>query len=81
VNGYTETRNFDDDGIQEQLAKFGGTYDTSQFMFHTNIVDAIKTGTGIGNLELQQQGLGGAFRFYSASPICCNAKWAFVKGN
>jgi hypothetical protein len=80
VNGWTELPAYGKpDVLKAQKEKFGGLHDSS-FMFRSNLVDAIKTGMGIGRPPLQQKGDGGRFRFYAASPAFHDSK-AFVRGN
>lgn len=80
VNGWTELPAYGKpDVLKAQKEKFGGLHDSS-FMFRSNLVDAIKTGMGIGRPQLQQKGDGGRFRFYAASPAFHDSK-AFVHGN
>lgn len=80
VNGWTELPAYDKpDVLKTQKAKFGGLHDSS-FMFRSNLVDAIRTGMGIGRPQLQQKGEGGLFRFYVASPAFHDSQ-AFVEGN
>jgi len=80
VNGWTELPAYGEpDVLKAQKEKFGGLHDSS-FMFRSNLVDAIRTGRGIGRPQLQQKGEGGLFRFYAASPAFHDSP-AFVEGN
>jgi hypothetical protein len=80
VNGWTEQPAYGQpDVLKAQKEKFGGMHDSS-FMFRSNLVDAIKTGLGIGRPQLQQKGEGGMFRFYVAGPAFHDSS-AFVHGN
>jgi len=81
VNGWTEPPKYGDkEAMAKQKARFGSMHD-STFFFRKNIVDAIKTGTGIGRPQLQEQGEGGMFRFYSVSPLFHDGHRPFVQGN
>ena len=81
VNGWTERPIWQPrEKYKEQEARFGSLHD-SGFMFKVNLVDAIKTGTGIGPPELQLKGEGGMFRFYVASPLFHDGYKPFVQGN
>jgi hypothetical protein len=63
---------------KDQERRFGHHY---EFPFRNNIVDAIRTGTGIGKAKLQRQQQGGRFRFYTANLLCHDDKAPFVCGN
>jgi len=81
VNGWTEPPNYaDKETFASQKKRFGSMHDSS-FFFRTNLVDAVKTGAGIGRPQLQQQGEGGLFRFYAASPLFHDGYNPFVQGN
>lgn len=81
VNGWTEPQAYgDSERFDAQKKKFGSMHDSS-FIFRTNVVDAIKSGVGIGRPQLQQKGEGGLFRFYAASPLYHDGHTPFVKGN
>ena len=81
VNGWTEPPDYGHpDHFKEQKIKFGSMHDSS-FVFRTNIVDAIRSGVGIGLPQLQQKGEGGLFRFYAVSPLYHDGHEPFVKGN
>ena len=81
VNGWTEPPNHGNKEIfAEQKKRFGSLHD-STFFFRKNMVDAIRTGTGIGRPQLQQQGEGGLFRFYTVSPLFHDGGRPFVQGS
>jgi len=81
VNGWTEPPKYGDkEALAEQKERFGSMHD-STFFFRENIVEAIKTGTGIGRPQLQQKGQGGLYRFYSVSPLFHDGHRPFVRGN
>jgi 1,4-alpha-glucan branching enzyme len=81
VNGWTEPPKYGDkEALAEQKERFGSMHD-STFFFRENMVEAIKTGTGIGRPQLQQQGEGGLYRFYSVSPLFHDGHRPFVRGN
>ncbi len=81
VNGWTEPPIYSPkEKLEEQKQRFGSMHDSS-FVFRKNIVDAIRTGTGIGRPDLQQKGQGGLFRFYAASPLYHDGHAPFVKGS
>ena len=80
VNGWTERPDYaHKDKLKEQHEKFGSMHDSS-FVFRTNVVDAIRTGRGIGPWQLQPDE-GGRFRFYAASPLFHDGNVPFVQGN
>lgn len=81
VNGWTEPPKYSDkEAFAAQKERFGSMHD-STFFFRTNMVDAIRAGTGIGRPQLQQQGKGGLFRFYTVSPLFHDGHRPFVQGN
>lgn len=67
---------------EKQIERFG-SFHASEFMFRPgkNIVESIKTGNGIGLVDLHTKGEGANFRFYSVSPVCHDGKTSFINGN
>ncbi len=53
----------------------------NDYLFRANLVDAIKTGSGIGNATLQQEGRGASFRFYTSNLLDHDDPAPFVTGN
>lgn len=81
VNGWTEPPAYSPpEKFEEQKKRFGSMHD-STFVFRTNVVDAIRTGSGIGLPQLQQKGEGGLFRYYAASPLFHDGHAPFVQAN
>lgn len=79
VHGWTEEPDYITQGVHAAQAKrFGKHHD---YLLHNNIVDAIQSGTGIGKAELQQQGLGGNYRFYSSNLLHHDDHAPFVCGS
>jgi hypothetical protein len=87
VTGWTEDPDFlDDANLKEQERKFdcnnlaaGGRM--PDFLFRNNIVDVIREGTGIGSGKMQQEGMGGTFRFYTNNLLCHDDTEPFALGN
>ena len=81
VNGWTEPPAYSQpERFKEQKKEFGSMHDSS-FVLRTNVVDAIRSGAGIGLPQLQQKGEGGIFRFYAVSPLYHDGTVPFVTGN
>ncbi len=79
VSGWAEKPDYQDqEHLKEQKKQFGEYCD---YLFRTNLVDVIKTGTGIGDAALQQKGLRGTYRFYTVNFLCHDAPRPFVKGS
>jgi hypothetical protein len=87
VTGWTEDPDFLDSAhLKEQERKFACTNLAAggrmpEFLFHNNIVDMIKAGKGIGSGKMQQEGMGGTFRFYTNNLICHDDTEPFARGN
>lgn len=68
VTGWTEPPDYAHAArLAEQKRRFGLPHE--YFLTH-NLVEAIRTGCGIGSAVLQQRGQGGRFRFYTANLLC-----------
>ena len=79
VTGWTEKPDYKNPVyLKEQKNKFGKNYD---YLFRTNLVDVIRSGTGIGEAALQQNRQGGLFRFYTVNLLCHDDARSFVQGN
>jgi hypothetical protein len=79
VHGYTEETIWTPpDARRAQEDRFGHH---NEYPFRANIVDAIRTGAGIGKGRLQKEGRGGMFRFYTANLLCHDCNVTFVRGN
>lgn len=79
VTGWTEQPDWADAGrLAEQRQRFGLPHD--YFLTH-NVVDAIRTGRGIGSAVAQQRGGGGGFRFYTANLLCHDDAAPAARGN
>lgn len=87
VTGWTEEPDWSDPAVlKEQETKFDSSNLAAggrkpDFLFRNNIVDMIRTGTGIGSGELQQEGKGGTFRFYTNNILCHDDTEPFARGN
>lgn len=87
VTGWTEDPDFHDEAhLKEQERKFACDNEAAggrmqDFLFRNNIVDIIRTGRGIGSGKLQQEGMGGAFRFYTNNLLCHDDTQPFAQGN
>lgn len=87
VTGWTEDPDFVDEAhLKEQERKFdcnnlaaGGRM--PDFLFRNNIVDTIRAGTGIGSGKMQQEGMGGTFRFYTNNLVCHDDTEPFARGS
>lgn len=87
VTGWTEDPDFLDEAhLKEQERKFacsnlaaGGRM--QDFLFRNNMVDMIRAGTGIGSGRMQQEGMGGTFRFYTNNLLCHDDTEPFARGN
>ena len=65
VTGWTEESDWaHPDNLKAQKKKFPAH---NEYLLKSNIVDAIRTGAGIGKARLQQEGKGGEFRFYTSN--------------
>lgn len=79
VTGWTEEPDYaHPDHHREQNEKFGKHNDA---LLHGNLVEMIRTGTGIGKATLQQQGHGGAYRFYTQNLLNHDDGEPFVRGS
>jgi len=79
VNGWTENPDYGHpDKLKEQKQRFGTHAD---YLFHNNLVDVIRTGRGIGDAKMQQEGRGGTFRFYTSNLLNHDDHEPFVTGN
>jgi hypothetical protein len=79
VTGWTEETDWaHPEHLKEQKAKFPMH---NEYLFKANIVDAIRTGAGIGKATLQQEGEGGMFRFYTSNLLDHDDARPFVTGN
>lgn len=87
VTGWTEAPDWAHPAhLAEQERKFGSDTAaaggrTLDFFFRNNIVDAIHSGKGIGDAEMQQTGRGGTFRFYTSNLLDHDDATSFVKDN
>lgn len=79
VSGWTERSDYaHPEKLKEQKERFGPH---SEAFFRNNIVDAIRTGYGIGEAALQQQGHGGDFRFYTFNLLDHDDHLPFAAGS
>ncbi len=79
VTGWTEEPNWTVPGaFEEQKRRFPVH---NEYFLKSNIVDAIRTGAGIGNAQLQQQGMGGMFRFYTSNLLDHDDRTPFGAGS
>jgi hypothetical protein len=79
VSGWLEEPDFATPGrFDEQRQRFGQPHD---YLFAHDLVDAIRSGRGIGKPAPQQQGGDGRFRFYTANLLCHDDAEPFVKGD
>ena len=79
VHGWTEEPAWGNrEKLKEQKGRFGLH---NEYLFRGNIVDAVRTGVGIGKATLQAQGRGGMYRFYTSNLLCHDDAAPFVGGN
>ena len=79
VHGWTERPDWQHpEKLKEQRRRFGRH---NEYLLHSNIVDVIKSGVGIGAATLQQQGRGGMYRFYTSNLLCHDDAAPFVRGS
>lgn len=56
-------------------------FESGDYFLRNNIVDSIKTGKGIGKPQLQIDGKGGQYRYYTYNVCCHDSFHPHVKGN
>ena len=79
VTGWTERPNYaHPDKHKEQKQRFG-TH--NEYLFHDNIVDVVRSGRGIGDVNMQQAGTGGTLRFYTSNLLNHDDPAPFAAGN
>jgi hypothetical protein len=79
VTGWTERPDWvHPQKFQEQKLRFG---EHNEYLFQHNIVDVVRSGRGIGDPDMQQQGLGGTFRFYTSNLLNHDDRAPFAAGN
>ena len=79
VHGWTEEGNLVTPGKwAEQQRRFGKHND---YLFHSNLVETIQTGAGIGKASPQQEGRSGMERFYTSNLLHHDDRVPFVAGN
>ena len=64
--------------LKEQQREFGLH---NVFLLQNNLVDAVRSGRGIGQATLQQQGRGGSFRFYTSNLLDHDDTLPYVQGD
>ncbi len=79
VTGWTENADWQHpQKFMEQKARFG---EHNEYLFTHNIVDVVRSGRGVGDPNMQQQGLGGTFRFYTSNLLNHDDHAPFAAGN
>ncbi|MDB6132659.1 MAG: hypothetical protein JWM59_902 [Verrucomicrobiales bacterium] len=79
VTGWTEEPDYaHPDRLKQQHERFGKHSDA---LLRSNLVEMIRTGAGIGQATVQQQGRGGAFRFYTQNLLNHDDGEPFVLGS
>lgn len=79
VTGWTEEPDYaHPDRFQAQQKRFGKHHDA---LLRSNLVEMIRSGRGVGSAAIQQQGRGGAFRFYTQNLLNHDDPGPSVKGS